>query len=77
MLQDTASAFQPSQHSAVGRGSVLSHAVRQQHDRSWTQAPPIFCSQVHGLEWLSCYAGHHEVNRCYTRGESEDSVAHR
>ena len=36
-----------SQHSSVDRASVLSHAVRQWHDRSQTQVPPVLvCKYV-------------------------------
>ena len=28
--------------------------------------------QVRGLKWLGCHAGHQEVGRCRTRGESEE-----
>ena len=30
-----------------------------------------------GWKWLSCHAGHQEISRCRTRGESEESIAHR
>ena len=42
--------------------------------------PPLMLVhvQVCGLKkWLSCHAGHQEYSRCRTRGESEESIAHR
>ena len=39
--------------------------------------PTNACSQVHGSKRLGCHTGHHEVSRSHTRGESEDSVAHK
>ena len=30
-----------------------------------------------GLKKLCCHAAHQEVSRCYTKGESEESIAHR
>ena len=38
--------------------SVLSHAVRQRYDRSWTLAPQMpLPVQVSGLKKLGCHAG--------------------
>ena len=62
-----------------GRGvlSVLSHAVRQRYDRSWTRAPQMpLPVQVSGLKWLGCHVGT-EVSRCCTRGESKKSIVQR
>ena len=39
--------------------------------------PTNACSQVCGQEQLGCHAGHQEVSRCCTRGESQVSFAHR
>ena len=35
------------------------------------------CGQVHGSKRLSYNAGNYEVSRCYTRGESEESITHK
>ena len=32
------------------------------------------CLKVHGWEWLGCHAGHQEISRCHTRGESDESI---
>ena len=39
------------------------------HKCLWT------CLQVYGLKIFSCHAGHQEVSRCCTKGESEESIA--
>ena len=45
---------------------------------SRTRAPTIFVHMhVGGLKRLGRQAGCQEVSRCRTRGESEDSIAHR
>ena len=57
--------FLPSLRSSVGKASVLSHVVRQwQYTSMW-------------IKWFSFHTGHQEVSRCCTRGESEESLAHR
>ena len=42
---------QPSWYSSVGKASVWSHAVRQQHNKSQTQVPPMLVCKY--IDWNS------------------------
>ena len=50
---------------------VESTALR--HARSMVQLSPMLV-KVHRSTRLSCNAGHQEISRCHTRGESEDNT---
>ena len=38
---------------------------------------PTAFTHKRGSKWLGCHTGHQEVSRCYTRCESEESIAQR
>ena len=54
---------------------VLSHAVGQCQACSGTQAPLMLVHKY--MDETACHVGHQKVSRCHTRGESEESAAHR
>ena len=45
------------------------------HGRSWFQAPPMLIHKYMDENGLTAMHGHQDVSRCFTRGESDDSVA--
>ena len=60
-------------HVSFSRESDMSHAAS--HGTLNPGLPQMLVHlQVYGLEQLSCHAGHQEVSRCCTRGESEESI---
>ena len=42
--------------------------------RSWSQAPPMLIHKYMDENGLTAMHGHQDVSRCFSRGESDDSV---